>query len=142
MSRQSVAPTQHVRNFSSLACPPDAYSGRMSTTKIAGILVAAGGLAIAAGVGYLLHKEARQRSEARAVVTIVQEATVELERGLKMPSQEAVAKVEGSLHVAQGWHNRELAQDTEPYLVGVREILRRPATCAWRARRGSRRPSA
>jgi len=127
MSPQSVAPTQHVRNFSSVACPPDAYSGPMSITKIAGILVAAGGLAIAASVGYLLHKEARQRSEARAVVTIVQEATVELERGLKMPSQEAVAKVEGSLHVAQGWHNRELVQDTEPYLVGVREILRRRA---------------
>src|SRR4029077_18643008 len=123
--RRSVAPAQHARNFSSVACPPDAYSGRMSTRKIAGILVAAAGLAIAAGVGYLLHKEARQRSEARAVVTIVQEATVELERGLKMPSQEALEKVEGSLRVAQGWHDRELAQDTEPYLVGVREILRR-----------------
>ena len=127
MSRQSVAPTQHARNFSSVTCPPDAYSGRMSTTKIAGILVAAAGLAIAAGVGYLLHKEARQRSEARAVVTIVYETTVELERGLKMPSQEAVARVEGSLHVAQGWHNQGLVQDTEPYLVGVREILRRRA---------------
>jgi hypothetical protein len=99
----------------------------MSTTKIAGILVAAAGLAIAAGVGYLLHKEARQRSEARAVVTIVQEATVELERGLKMPSQEAVERVEGSLHLAQGWQDRDLVQDTEPYLVGVREILRRRA---------------
>jgi hypothetical protein len=97
----------------------------MSTTKIAGILVAAAGLAIATGVGYLLQKEARQRSEARAVVTIVQEATVELERGLKMPSQEAVERLEGSLHVAQAWHNRNLVQDTEPYLVGVREILRR-----------------
>ena len=104
---------------------PDGYSGRMSTTRIAGLLVAAAGLAIAAGVGYLLHKEASKRSEARAVVTIVQETTVELERGLKMPSPEAVAKVEDSLRVAQGWHDRELVQDTEPYLVGVREILRR-----------------
>lgn len=99
----------------------------MSTTRIAGSLVAAAGIAIAAGVGYLLHKEARLRSESRAVVTIVQEATVELERGLKMPSQEAVTRVEGSLRVAQGWHNRDLAQDTESYLVGVREILRRRA---------------
>ena len=97
----------------------------MSTTRIASALVGAAGITIAAGVGYLLHKEARQRSESREVVTIVQETTVELERGLKMPSQEAVARVEDSLRVAQGWHNRALAQDTEPYLVGVREILRR-----------------
>ena len=127
MSLKSLTPTRRARNFSSVPCPPDGYSGRMSTTKIAGILVAAAGLAIAAGVGYLLHKEARQRSEARAVVTIVQETTVELERGLKMPSQEAVERVEGSLHVAQAWHDRNLMQDTEPYLVGVREILRRRA---------------
>jgi len=99
----------------------------MSTTKIVGGLVAAAGLVIAAGVGYLLHKEAQLRSESRAAVTIVQETTVELERGLKMPSQEAVDKVEDSLRVAQGWHNRDLVQDTEPYLVGVREILRRRA---------------
>jgi hypothetical protein len=97
----------------------------MSTTRIASALVGAVGIAIAAGVGYMLHKEARQRSEARAVVTIVQETTVELERGLKMPSQEALAKIEESLRVAQGWHDRALVQDTEPYLVGVREILRR-----------------
>jgi hypothetical protein len=110
-----------------LSGPPASYSGPMSTTRIAGILVAAAGLAISAGVGFLLHKEARQRSEARAVLTIVQEATVELERGLKMPSQEAVARVDGSLRVAQGWHDRNLVEDTEPYLVGVREILRRRA---------------
>ena len=97
----------------------------MSTTRIASALVGTVGIAIAAGVGYLLHKEANKRSEARAVVTIVQETTVELERGLKMPSPEAIAKVEDSLRVAQGWHDRNLAQDTEPYLVGVREILRR-----------------
>ena len=106
---------------------PDGYSGCMSTTRIASALVGAVGIAIAGGVGYLLHKEARQRSEARAAVTLVQEATVELERGLKMPSQEAVEKVEGSLRVAQGWHDRNLVEDTEPYLVGVREILRRRA---------------
>jgi hypothetical protein len=110
-----------------LSGPPASYSGPMSTTRIAGILVAAAGLAISAGVGFLLHKEARHRSEARAVLTIVQEATVELERGLKMPSQEAVARVDGSLRVAQGWHDRNLVEDTEPYLVGVREILRRRA---------------
>jgi len=92
---------------------------------MASALVGAIGIAIAAGVGYLLHKEARQRSEAHSVVTIVQGATIELERGLKMPSAEAVAKVEESLRVAQSWHDPGLVQDTEPYLVGVREILRR-----------------
>jgi len=127
LSQQPVVPTGCTRNFSSLAGSPDSYSGRMSTTRIASALVGAACVAIAAGVGYLLHKEARQRSEARAVVTIVQEATVELERGLKMPSQEAVARVEGSLRVAQGWQDRNLVEDTEPYLVGVREILRRRA---------------
>ena len=99
----------------------------MSTTRIASALVGAVGIAIAVGVGYLLHKEAQQRSESRAVVTIVQEATIELERGLKMPSQEAVAKIDGDLRVAQSWHNQELVQAAEPYLVGVREILRRRA---------------
>jgi hypothetical protein len=99
----------------------------MSTTRIASALVGAVGIAIAGGVGYMLHKEARLRSESREVVTVVQDATVELERGLKMPSQEAIAKVEGSLRVAQAWHNRQLVEDAEPYLVGVREILRRRA---------------
>src|SRR5262249_50845225 len=99
----------------------------MSTTRMASALVGAIGIAIAAGVGYLLHKEGRQRSEARAVVTIIQGATVELERGLKMPSAEAVARVDDSVRVAQGWHNQELAGAAGPYLVGVREILRRRA---------------
>ena len=103
------------------------YSGPMSTTRIASALVGAAGIAIAAGVGYMLHKEARARSESRAVVAIVQESPVELERGLKMPSKEALARLDESLRVAQGWQNRALVQDTEPYLVGVREILRRRA---------------
>lgn len=127
VSQKSVTPTQHSRNFSSAAVAGRDYSRRMSTTRMASALVGAIGIAIAGGVGYLLHKEARQRSEAREVVTVVQEATVELERGLKMPSPEAVARVDDSVRVAQGWHNAELVQATEPYLVGVREILRRRA---------------
>ena len=99
----------------------------MSSSRIATVLVAAACITIAASVGYLLHKEARQRSEARAVVSIVQETTVELQRGLKIPSREALEKIEGSLRVAQSWSNTELVQATEPYLVGAREILRRRA---------------
>jgi hypothetical protein len=69
----------------------------MSTTRMASALVGAIGIAIAAGVGYLLHKEARERGEARSVVTIVQGATVELERGLKMPTPEGIAKIDEDL---------------------------------------------
>ena len=127
MSQQPVVSTPHARNFSSVTGCPDGYSDRMSTTRIASALVGTVGIAIAGSVGSLLHKEARQRGEARAVVTIVQETTVELERGLKMPSQEAVAKIEERLRETQGWQDRGLVQDTEPYLVGVREILRRRA---------------
>ena len=46
---------------------------------------------------------------------------------LKIPSREALEKIEGSLRVAQSWSNTELVQATEPYLVGAREILRRRA---------------
>jgi hypothetical protein len=99
----------------------------MSTTRIATILVAAAGIAIAAGVGYLLRKEAKQRYEARAVVSIVGDATAHLTSGLKAASPEALEKVEGSLRVVSTWSNPELADAAEQYLVGARHILRRRA---------------
>ena len=109
----------------------------MSTTRIATVLVAAAGIAVAAGVGYLLHKEAKQRSEARAVVSIVGDATVQLKSGLKMPSAEALERVEGMLRVAQTWSNPDLADATEQYLVGAREILRRRAEASRLARKAA-----
>ena len=43
----------------------------MSTTRMVRALVGVLGITIAAGVCYLLHKEGRQRSESRQVVTLV-----------------------------------------------------------------------
>jgi DNA-binding phage protein len=44
-----------------------------------------------------------------------------------MPSREALEKVEGNIRVVQSWSNAVLADATEQYLVGAREILRRRA---------------
>jgi len=99
----------------------------MSTTRIATLLVASVGLAIAAGVGYLLQKEARKRYEAHAVGSIVGDATAQLRSGLKTYSPEGLEKVEGSLREVRTWSNAQLADAAEQYLVGAREALRRRA---------------
>jgi hypothetical protein len=97
----------------------------MSSSRFATAVVATVGIAIAAGVGYLLHKEAKKRSEARAVVSVVGEATAQLKSGLKGISPGALDKVEASLEVAKTWSDANLADATEQYLIGAREILRR-----------------
>jgi len=99
----------------------------MSSSRIAKVLVAAACVAVAAVVGYLLSKEAKKRYEARAVVSIVKEATAQLKAGLKTPSREGIEKIEASIRETQGWSNLEVADATEQYLVGAREILRRRA---------------
>jgi hypothetical protein len=99
----------------------------MHTPKIATALVATAGIGIAALVGHFLHQEAKARSEARAVVSIVGEATTQLKGGLKSVSPAALEKVEAGLRTAKGWSNAELADAAEQYLVGTREILRRRA---------------
>ena len=78
-------------------------------------------------MGSVITKEAKKRYEARAVVWIVQDATAELKAGLKTPSREGIAKIEKSIRETQGWANIEVADATEQYLVGAREILRRRA---------------
>jgi hypothetical protein len=97
----------------------------MSSTRIATLFVAGVGVAIAAGVGFLLHKEAKKRYEARAVVSIVGETTAQLKSALKGPSQGALDKVEGSLREVKTWSNPVIVDATEQYLIGAREILRR-----------------
>jgi hypothetical protein len=99
----------------------------MSRTKLASVLVAAVGIGIATLVGHLLHKEARQRYEARAVVSIVGDATIQLKNGLRTSSQDALEKVEESLREVKTWSNPELADAAEQYLVGARHILQRRA---------------
>jgi hypothetical protein len=99
----------------------------MSSSRTARFLVGAACAAVALVVGYVLIKEAKKRYEARAVVWIVQDATAELKAGLKTPSKEGIEKIEKSIRQTQGWANVEVADATEQYLIGAREILRRRA---------------
>ena len=97
----------------------------MPVSRAATVLVAAAGLAVAAGVGFLLHKEAKKRAEARAFAAVVAETTTRLKDGLKTASPLALERIEQDLQLAQGWGERELVDAAEQYLVGAREIMRR-----------------
>lgn len=99
----------------------------VSPTKIAASLVAAAGVAIAGGVGYLLHKQARKVYEAHAVVSMVGAATAQLKSGLKSASPGALEKLDADLRSVKGWSDPELADAAEQYLIGAREILKRRA---------------
>jgi hypothetical protein len=109
----------------------------MSHSRFISSVAAAAAIALAAGAGYLVHKEAKKRSEARAMAMVLTEATEQLKSGLKMPSQEALERVEGNLRLAQRWSNADLADATEQYLIGVREILRRRAEASRLTRKAS-----
>lgn len=100
-------------------------SGPISRTGT--LVVSAVGIAIAAGVGYGIHRATKERNEKRAVVSVVTETTTQLRGSLKAASPAALEKVEGNLRVAQSWSNAALADATEHYLIGAREILRRRA---------------
>ncbi len=89
------------------------------------IVASAIGVAIAIGVGVALHKANKERNEQRAVVSVVTETTAQLRSSLKSPAPGALDKVEGNLRVAKAWSNPQLADATEHYLLGAREILRR-----------------
>jgi hypothetical protein len=99
----------------------------LSSPRSAKFLLAAACVAVAVVVGYLLSKEARKRYEARAVVSVVEDATSQLKSGLKVPSREGLAKIEASIRATHGWSNAEVADAAEQYLIGAREILRRRA---------------
>ncbi len=99
----------------------------MATSKIATAVVASLCIAVAAGVAYGIHKGAKKLNEQRAVVSMVSDTTAYLRSSLKSASPEVLAKIEGSLRVTKTWNNAELAEATEQYLVGAREIMRRRA---------------
>jgi hypothetical protein len=101
---------------------PRAYVSRIGT-----FIAGAVGIAIAGSVGYGLHKSSKKRNEHRAIVSIVGETTTQLRDSLKTASPGALARIEGNLRVAKAWSNPELADATEHYLIGAREILRRRA---------------
>lgn len=109
----------------------------MPSTRFLTVLIAAAGVAVAAGVGSLLYKEAKKRAEARAIVTVVGEATAQLKDGLKTASPQALEKIESNLTAAQGWRNRELVEAAEPYLIGAREIMRRRVEASRLTRKAS-----
>lgn len=115
------------RTFPSVEKGPRGILAAMPGSKLATALVAVVGIAIAGGVGYLLHKEARSRMEARAVVRVVGDATEQIKSAFKTVPPGALDKVEEGLRKAKGWSNAELAEATEHYLIGAREILRRRA---------------
>ena len=58
---------------------------------------------------------------------MVSDTTAYLRSSLKSASPEVLEKIEGSLRVTKTWNNAELAEATEEYLVGAREIMRRRA---------------
>jgi len=105
--------------------------------RIITVLLAAAGVAIATGAGWLAYKEAKKRAEARAVVTVVGDATAQLKDGLKSASPQALERIESSLGAAKGWSNRELVDAAEQYLVGAREILRRRVEASRLTRKAS-----
>ena len=102
-------------------------TSRTGISKTGTVIAALAGIAIAAGVGYGLHKAAKKRSEARAVVSVVSETTTQLRDALKTPLPETLEKIEGNLRVTRAWSNAEIADATEIYLIGAREIVRRRA---------------
>jgi hypothetical protein len=97
------------------------------TTKAATVVVAAAGIGIASLVGYFIHRDAKDRSEARAVVSMAGETTAELKAGLKSVPPDALEKIEARLVATKRWRNAELADALQQYLIGAREILRRRA---------------
>lgn len=102
-----------------MAATPISRTGTIAAASLA--------LAIAGGVGYAIHKGAKARSEKNAVVSVVTDTTRHLRGSLKGVAPAALDSIEGNLRVAQAWSNAELADATEHYLIGAREILRRRA---------------
>jgi hypothetical protein len=96
----------------------------MVISRTATLLVSAIGILIAAGVGYVLYQGAKKRAEQQALVSVVTETTSQLRDGLKSPSPQILEKLEGNLRVARAWSNPYMADATEHYLIGAREIVR------------------
>lgn len=99
----------------------------MAPSRTGTIVATAAALAIAAGVGYVLHLNAKKRAEERAVVSVLTDATAQLRQMLKTAPPEAAQKIEASLELTRQWSNAEVADATQHYLIGAREIMRRRA---------------
>lgn len=99
----------------------------MTPSRTGTLTATAAALAIAVAVGYALHVTAKKRAEERAVVSVLTDATAQLRQVFKTPAPDALEKVEAGLRLTQEWRNAEVADATQHYLIGAREILRRRA---------------
>jgi hypothetical protein len=99
----------------------------MAPSRTGTLTATAAALAIAVAVGYALHLNAKKRAEERAVVSVLTDATAQLRQVFKTPAPDAVEKVEAGLRLTKEWSNAEVADATQHYLIGAREILRRRA---------------
>jgi hypothetical protein len=98
----------------------------MAPSRTGTLVATAAAIAIAAAVGVALHLSAKKRAEERAVESVLSETTAQLREALKAPAPGA-DKIEARLGIARDWSNVELADATEHYLIGAREIFRRRA---------------
>ena len=99
----------------------------MAPSRNGTIVAAALGIAIAAAVGYGLHLNAKKRAEERALASVLTETTAQLREALQTPAPGAADQIEGNLRVVKSWSNAEVAEASEQYLIGAREIVRRRA---------------
>jgi hypothetical protein len=99
----------------------------MAPSRTGTLVATAAAIAIAAAIGVALHLSAKQRAEERAVVSVLSETTAQLRDVLKTTAPGAADKIEARLSVAKDWSDVELADATEHYLIGAREIFRRRA---------------
>lgn len=99
----------------------------MAPSRTGTLVATAAAVAIAAAVGYALHLSAKKRAEERAIVTVLSETTAQLREVLKAPAPGAADEIDGRLRVAESWSNAAVADATEHYLIGAREIFRKRA---------------
>ncbi|TAK80537.1 MAG: hypothetical protein EPO20_27455 [Betaproteobacteria bacterium] len=99
----------------------------MAPSRTGTLAATAAAVAIAAAVGYALHLNAKKRAEERALATVLSETTAQLREVLTAPAPGAAEQIEGRLRLAEGWSNAEVADATEHYLIGAREIFRKRA---------------
>ncbi len=92
-------------------------------------------LVVVGGVGYGSYQAIKKRAEARAVVEVVSQTTAQLRDALKTASPDIAPKIDSNLQVARSWSNAYMADATEHYLLGAREIAKRRADAARNAQR-------
>lgn len=99
----------------------------MAPSRTGTLVATAAAIAIAVAVGYALHLTVKKRAEERALVSVLTDATAQLRQVFKAPAPGALEKIEAGLRLTKDWSDAEVADATQHYLIGAREILRRRA---------------